>query len=31
MIEEGLIWQTTDLKIDKNNNFWQIELNLKTK
>jgi hypothetical protein len=31
MIEEGVIWQTTDLKIDKNNNFWQIELNLKTK
>jgi hypothetical protein len=31
MIKEGLIWQTTDLKIDKNNDFWQIELNLKTK
>jgi len=31
MIEESLIWQTTDLKIDKNNDFWQIELNLKTK
>jgi hypothetical protein len=31
MIEESLIWQTIDLKIDKNNNFWQIELNLKTK
>jgi hypothetical protein len=31
IIEEGLIWQTTDLKIDKNNDFWQIELNLKTK
>jgi hypothetical protein len=30
MIEEGLIWQTTDLKINKNNNFWQIELNLHT-
>jgi hypothetical protein len=31
MIEEGLIWQTDDLKIDKKNNFWQIELNLKIK
>jgi hypothetical protein len=31
MVEEGLVWQTIDLKIYKNNNLWQIELNLKTK
>jgi hypothetical protein len=31
MIEESLVWQIIDFKINKNNNFWQIELNLKTK
>ena len=31
MMETGLFWQTTDLKAEKNNNFWQIELNLQAK
>jgi len=31
MIENALVWQITDLKIEKNNDFLQVELNLKTK
>jgi hypothetical protein len=31
IIENGLIWQMTDFKIEKNNDLWQVELNLQTR
>ena len=31
MTNTGLLWQTIDLKAEKNDKFWQIELNLQTK
>jgi len=31
MLDSNLIWKIIDLKVDKNNDFWQIELNLQTR
>jgi predicted PurR-regulated permease PerM len=31
MIDSGLIWQTINLKLNKVNNFWEIDLTLQSK